>query len=261
MLVGKNLQIAKTLIQQDLLSRYKGSVLGALWNWVLPLLMLGIYAFVFGSILKTKWPGLAETSELAFATNIFSGLLLVNLFADIVGRAPTLVVSNANLIKKVAFPVQLLPLGLAGSALVNAAVSSLFLLLLILLTGGSPSFAWLFIPVVLCIVVLHALGFAWAISACAAYLRDLAPVTVAALAALMFLTPVFYPISAVPQHWVALIYFNPLTAPVEMFRLVVVNGVFPDVSTLLTGFVASIFVAWTGKVIFNRLQEGFADVV
>lgn len=253
--------LAWVLIRQELRSRYLGSSLGGAWNWIMPLLMLGVYALVFGGVLKARWPMARSESAVEFVATLFAGLLVVNVFAEMVGRAPGVLAANANLIKKMVFPVELLPVSLAGVALFNGLLSLLLLMLLLGLVDGQVWAAWWVLPVVLVPVVIQGLGVAWAVSACAVFVRDTGPLVQAALAALVFLTPVFYPLTAVPESWRDWVLLNPLTSTVEQLRAAAIYGVWPDPVVLVRDWLLSLVMALSGLWLFRRLRDGFADVL
>ncbi len=261
MTLRRNSQLIRTLIHQDLISRHKGSLLGNVWNWFLPLVMLSVYALVFSKILRMKWPDSKGGSGLEFTAILFAGLIVVNLFAEVVGRSTTLIATNGNLIKKISVPPTLLPVSLVGVALFNTAIALFFLLCLVIMSGISPSPAWLMIPIILLTVGLLALGVAWIVSALAAYIKDVAPIVQSALAAMVFLPPVFYPLKAVPTDWQSIILLNPLTRPVEALRTVVVGGKWPNSEDVLIPLMVAFVVCAIGYAVFNQLKEGFSDVV
>ena len=254
-------RLCLVLVRQELHARYVGSVLGGLWTILLPLLLLAVYALVFGQILQTKWPQAKTNSQTEFVATLLAGMLVVNLFVEMVGRSATLLQSNANLIKKVRFPIQLLPIVLAGAALVNTLISALLLAGLQWVVHGSLEGLWWALPIILLPVVLLALGFAWWVSATVVYLRDLVPLVQTSLSALFFLTPVFYPLSAVPKVWQPWLAANPLALAVEQMRATLIYRVQPDWSTWSMSLIASIALALAGLWWFERVREGFADVL
>ncbi len=256
-----NVRVIKALVRQEIIIRHKGTIAGSAWNWMMPLCLLAVYAFVFGKILKVKWPGFASSSTLDFTIALFTGLIVMNLFSDVVSRSSTLIASNANLIKKISFPIHLLPAGLVGAALNTCVISMVFLVGLLLYSGVQPTFAWLFVPIILLGVLLQAIGAAWVVSACSAFLKDLALIIQPVLTALLFLTPVFYPLASLPKEWHWLVLVNPLTQPIEMLRSILIQGAAPSVEQLAWSVVTSTFIALFGFFVFNRLKEGFADVI
>jgi len=253
------------LTRRDIAGRYRGSSLGVLWSLLNPLLMLLVYAFVFGSVFQSRWEGMSgqpgSTSLVGFSVVLFTGLLVFQLFAEVVNRAPSLITAHANYVKKVVFPLELLPVVTVGSALFHAAIGfALVIAAKGLYMGGLPATVVL-LPVVLLPLVLMTLGLAWLLAAVGTYLRDIGQVTASIVTALMFLSGVFFPRSALPEWMAQWVVFSPVTLPMEMAREVVVFGVVPDWSAYLTYSAVSILVAVLGAVAFAGLRRGFADVV
>lgn len=259
--LGSQRRLTVMLVQQELQARYAGASLGGLWNWLMPLVMLGVYALVFGQILQARWPMARTDSHAEFVATLFAGLLVVNLFNDMVGRAASLLPGHANLIKKVVFPVQVLPMGLAGVAILNAAIALVLLAGLQLLSQGQVWASWLALPLILLPVVLLGLGCTWWVSASAVFLRDLGPLVQAFLSALVFLTPVFYPLSALPERWRGWMSLNPLAVAVEQLRAAAIYGQWPQWNEWAWAAGSSAVVALVGLWWFDRLRDGFADVL
>lgn len=254
-------RLCMVMVRQELNNRYLGASLGGVWNWLMPLLMLAVYALVFGQVLQMRWPQARSNSPMEFVATLFAGLLVINLFSDMVGRAAGSLPGQANLIKKVVFPVQILALGLAGGALVNAAVSVALLVGVLLLSGAEVWSSWLAMPLVLLPVVLLALGWTWLISASAVYVRDIGPVVQALLSALVFLTPVFYPLSAIPESWRGWVGGNPLAVAVEQLRGAAIYGLWPQWDAWAWSMLVSVLIALAGLWWFERVRDGFADVL
>ncbi len=254
-------KLCAVMFRQELRARYLGSSLGGAWNWLMPLMMLAVYALVFGQVLQAKWPQARTESQLEFVATLFAGLLVINFFADMVSRAANSLAGHANLIKKVVFPVQILAVGLAGVASVNALVSVLLLLGLLLVSGAPVWLSWMALPVILLPVGLLGLACTWVVSASAVYIKDIGLVVQAVLTALVFLTPVFYPMSAIPESWRTWMALNPLALVVEQLRGAALHGQWPqwDVWALL--MLASALLAVLGLWWFERLRDGFADVL
>ena len=249
-----------TLVRREVVGRYRGSLLGILWSLFHPLLMLGVYTFVFGMVFKAKWnPG--ATSQAEFALILFAGLMVFNLFAECVTRAPGLIVSNVNFVKKVVFPIEILPWVVFGAALFHLFISFLVWLGFYLVLIGLPDPTVLLLPLVLLPLVLLTMGAAWLLASLGVYLRDVAQVIGVVTTALMFVSPIFYPRSALPRELDALLGLNPLTPAIEYVRDVIVWGRVPDLSgfvfyTAFTAAVACLGFAW-----FQKTRKGFADVL
>lgn len=248
------------MASREVVGRYNGSVLGLAWSFFNPLLMLAIYTFVFSVVFKAAWSG-PGSSKSEFASLLFVGMIVHGLFAECINRAPTLVLSNANYVKKVIFPLDILPTVAFLSAVFHAAISVAVLVLAHLMLHQQFHWTVVLLPVVLLPLALATLGLSWFVSALGVYIRDVAQVTTMFTTALLFLSGVFYPVSSLPvayRHWIE---FNPLTYFIEESRNVLLFGTIPDFprwGLMLAGCLA---VAWLGFAWFQRSRRGFADVV
>lgn len=256
----RNRGLILALTEREVIGRYKGSFLGILWSLFNPLLMLTIYTFFFSTVFKARWPGGSE-SKTEFALILFSGLLIFNFFSESIGRAPSLIVGNANYVKKVVFPLEIMGFVLIGSAGFHFLASMAIWLLFYFIFFGLPSIEILYFPIILIPLILLAIGFAWFLSSLGVYLRDVSQVVNAAIPALMFLSPVFFPISALPQQLHLVFQLNPLTFLIEEARGVLIwkQGIHWDHWLIQTAF-SSVF-AWLGYVWFQKTRKGFADVL
>lgn len=256
--MGLIVQMAK----REVIGRYRGSVMGLTWSFFSPLLMLVIYTFVFSVVFQTRWPGIgSERSKVDFAIIFFSGLVIYGLVAECVNRAPTLVTSNSNYVKKVVFPLEVLPVIAMGSALFHALISVLVLIAAeIVLTRQLPWTVVLF-PVVMLPLVIGTLGVTWFLSSFGVYIRDVGQVTGMLMTMLLFLSPIFFPTTAMPpsvQEWM---FLNPLVYFLEAGRGVLIYGQVPDLMSFLTALCVSLIVAWAGFAWFQKSRGGFADVL
>lgn len=250
------------MIRREVAGRYRGSVLGIIWSLLTPLFMLAVYTFVFGAVFKTRWAGAgAETPAGEFAIILLAGLLVFQLFAEVVTRAPSLILTNANYVKKVVFPLEILCPVALGSALCHAGVSLAVLFGAKLAVYGSIPLTALWLPAILAPYCLLILGLAWFLASIGVYYRDVNHLLGTLVTALMFLSPIFYPLSALPEWlrpWVAL---NPIAFPVEATRAVLIFGETPDLAGLGMYTVIAIIVAVVGYVWFQKTRRGFADVL
>jgi lipopolysaccharide transport system permease protein len=248
------------LTWRDALGRYKNSMLGIFWSLLTPLLMLIVYTFVFSTIFNVRWAG-GSGSKTEFAIILFAGLIVFNIFAECVTKAPAVVTGNANLVKKVVFPLEVLPVVTLLSSLVHASIALVVLLLFqLLFTGRFPGEAML-APLMLLPYFLFVLGMTWFVSALAVYVRDVGQTVGVLVTMLMFLSPVFFPASALPADWRVLLDFNPLALPIEQFRDLVVWGRLPDVAAVLRSAALGVLAAWAGYAWFQKARKGFADVL
>ena len=258
--VWRHRELLGALSRRDVVGRYRGSVMGLAWSFLHPLVMLAVYTFVFGIVFRARWDaGTGSTAE--FALVLFAGLLAFNVFAECVNRAPTLVLSNPGYVKKVVFPLEVLPVVTLGASLFHFAIGMVVWVIFYVLLVGVPhaTIAWL--PLVLVPLALLTLGVSWFLAALAVYLRDVAHIVGVATTALLFVTPVFYPLSALPDAWRPWLRLNPLTDVVENARAVLVAGRAPDLERLAMSFAVGLVVAWLGYAWFQKTRRGFADVL
>jgi lipopolysaccharide transport system permease protein len=248
------------LVRREFAQRYRGSVLGALWAFVTPLIMVMVYTFVFTVVFPTRW-GAAEAAETNFVVIYLVGALIHGLFAEAVGRAPHLIVGQANYVKKVVFPLEILPIVVVAGALITAAIGFAIAVLLNLILAHTVQWTAIFLPVILIPYLLLLLGMVLLISALGVYLRDLGQAMGVIITLMLFLTPVFYPITAVPERFRTYIYLNPLTFIVEQAREVTLFGHLPNWSLLAVYTVCSLAFCWFGLFVFQRARGGFADVL
>ena len=249
------------LTRREVIGRYNGSVLGIAWSFFNPLLMLAVYTFVFSEVLKVQWsPGSGETKT-DFAIILFSGLIVYGLFAECVNRAPTLVLSNPNYVKKVVFPLEILPWVAFGSAMFHALVSLLALLLVELVFRHSVPWTAVLFPILVVPLVLFTMGFAWMLASLGVYLRDVGQAIGIITTILMFLSPIFYPLKSLPAKYQSLLLLNPLTYVIESARGLLIFGTVPDWGHWAILLAVSMLVAWAGFAWFQKTRGGFADVL
>jgi lipopolysaccharide transport system permease protein len=250
-------------IRREIEGKYRGSVLGIFWSLATPLVMLAVYTFVFGIVFRARWPGRgSEEGSLAdFAIVLFAGTTVFNIFSETVARAPGMVVNVPGYVKKVIFPLEILPFSVLGAALFNAVICLGLLVVLNGIMHGLVPWTLLLVPVVVAPVILLALGVSWFLSSLGVYLRDVSNIVGVVLQVLFFATPIFYPVSVVPESLRWLLNINPLTHMVEMFRGVCLFGSAPDPLILAGSLAIGLVVAWLGQVWFNVTRKGFADVL
>ncbi len=255
-----NRELIVQLTQREVLSRYRGSVLGLAWSFFNPVLMLVVYTFVFSVIFKARW-GPGDESKADFAIVLFAGLIIHGLFAECVNRAPGLILANVNYVKRVVFPLEILPWVAAGSALFHSAVSIAVLLAAQLVVQHALVWTTAFLPIVLLPLLFATMGLAWFLSSIGVYVRDIGQTIGIITTVLLFLSPVFYPVDALPENYRILLLLNPLTPIIGDARRVLIWGQAPDWIGLMIDGSASFVVAWLGFWWFQRTRRGFADVV
>jgi lipopolysaccharide transport system permease protein len=247
------------LVKREIAARYKGSYGGLYWYVIQNLLLLILYTVVFGSLFKSRWQQRGVQGEFTIA--LYIGLIMFNVFAECINRAPTLILNNANYVKKVVFPLELLAVVQLGAALFNAAVATLVLLAMSLVMRSPITWEALWFPLVLLPLATLVLGFTWIISALGTYVRDINQLVVLLVSATMFLSPLFYPVTALPASVRSYIKLNPLTLPMEQAREVLMFGHMPDFEALALYMILAVIVATVGYAFFQKARKGFADVI
>ena len=255
-----NRNLLYSLIQRDIVGRYRGSVMGLLWSFFNPVLMLIVYTIFFSTVFKARWPGGTE-SKTEFALVLFSGLMVFNLFSECVNKAPSLILSNVNYVKKVIFPIEILPIVSLSSALFHFVVSLLVWILFYFLFFGVPNVTILMLPLIVTPLILMTLGISWILASLGVYLRDITQVMGIITTILMFASPIFYPITALPEAYQSLLQINPLTNIIEQTRNVMIWGQSIDWYTWVLQTSLSALVSWLGFAWFQKSRKGFADVL
>lgn len=253
-------QLIVQLTMRDVASRYRGSFAGILWSLIGPLLSLAMYTFVFGIVLRARW-GIAGESTFDFALTLFAGLVVHGLISEVIMRAPHLIVGNPSYVKQIVFPLEILPIVSLFSSLFNSAISLGLLLCIWAFTHQGLHPAVLLIPLLMFPLCLIALGIGWAFAATTVYFRDLGQLVSFISAGLLFLSPVFYPASAVPVAIRPVLNLNPLTFVIEGVRGTLINGTIPSLHSYLVYLMISLLVATLGFAWFQRIRRGFGDVV
>jgi lipopolysaccharide transport system permease protein len=222
--------------------------------------MLTVYTVVFSVVFKARW-ATGSDSKTEFALVLFAGLMMFSLFAECINRAPGLVLSNVSYVKKIVFPLEILPVVTLLSAMFHALVSLGVWLLAYCLFFGVPHATVLLLPVIVLPFVMFIMGLSWVLASLGVYLRDVSQIIGSITAVLMFLSPIFYPVSALPENYRYLLYLNPLTPVIEMTRDVLYWGNVPDFQLLGIYWLATAFIAWLGFAWFQKTRKGFADVL
>ncbi|MBZ9792896.1 ABC transporter permease [Rhizobium sp. 3T7] len=257
---SRNFTLIRASVKREVFGRYRGSFLGILWSFFNPLFTLGVYTFVFSEVLKARW-SVGSSSKVEFALVLFAGLMSFNLFAECINRAPALITNNPNYVKKVVFPLEILPWVVLGSALFHFCVSLCVWLLAYVVFYGVPHATVLYFPLVLLPFSIFILGASWILASLGVFLRDVSQFIGIVITALMFLSPIFYPASALPEGYRPLLYLNPLTPVIELSRDVLYWGKQPDFKLLGIYLLAASLVTWLGFVWFQKTRKGFADVL
>lgn len=258
----RNRQLIYVLTKREVIGRYKGSLLGIFWSFFHPIFMLAVYTLVFSVVFKARWNGEGTSeSRIEFAMVLFAGLMVFNFFSECVSRAPGLVLGNVNYVKKVIFPLETLPWVLLCSGLFHAAASFMVWLIFYVVFIGIPHPTILLIPVVALPLILLTLGLSSLLAAVGVYLRDVGQFVGLLMTVLMFLSPIFYPVTAVPEAYRSLLMLNPLSPAIQAFRDVLMWGGWPDWSVYGLYLAGSSLMAMLGFAFFQRTRKGFADVL
>lgn len=245
------------LVKRDVLLRYRGAMFGVLWIFLSPLLMLAIFAFVFGYIFQARWP--QSEGGVPFWILLYGGLIAFNLFAETVSRSPTAVRSYPSYVKKIIFPVEILPVVPLGASLVHV-VFNLLILIAVLAFTGYLQISILLYPVLLLPLLFFSLGLAWFLSAWGVFIKDMTQIVPVFVQMLLFLSPVFYPVSMLPQGLQPFYTYNPIGAVIEACRAVIVGNAVPWASWSFA-FGLSILIFILGHLFFQHSREEFADVL
>lgn len=250
------------LTRREVLGRYRGSLMGLFWSFLTPLLMLSVFTFVFSTVFQTRWGSQAAGgSKIEFALILFAGLIVFNLFAECISQAPSLILNNTNYVKKVIFPLEILPWVALSSAAFHAMASFAVLFIALLLTGHGGGWALCLLPLVWLPFLLLILGLSWWLAASGVFLRDINQVISMVITLLMFLSPIFYPVSALPESVRNWLFLNPLSFIIEQTREVLIWNRLPDFSGLSLYALVAVMIAWSGFFWFQKTRKGFADVL
>lgn len=248
------------LVQREVAGRYRGSMLGILWTFVQPLLLLTIYTFVFSVVFKARWHS-GSDSRVEFALVLFAGLIVFNLFAECVNKAPGLILAQPNFVKKVVFPLEVMPLVALGAALFHAAASVLVWLVACTILRGVPPPTALLLPVVIVALSFFILGVSWVLASLGVYVRDVAQLMGMVTTVLLFMSPIFYPVDALPERFRGVFQLNPLTPAIEQARDLLFWGRLPNLGAMFAYLAMGLLMAWAGYAWFQRTRDGFADVL
>ena len=249
------------LTKRDVVGRYKGSVIGLGWSFFHPLLMLSVYTFVFTVVFQARWDLSGEEQQPQFALLLFVGLIIHGLFAEVVNRAPGLIQTNVNYVKKVVFPLELLPVIVTKAALFHAFVSFLILFSVLFLMNGFVHLTALLFPIILIPFVLLIIGVAYFFASLGVFVKDINQAIGIVTTVMLFLSPIFYPVSALPERFQHLLFLNPITFIVEQQREVIVFGRAPDWNGFALYTAVALIIVWLGYYWFQRTRKGFADVL
>ncbi|AAO54605.1 ABC transporter permease [Pseudomonas syringae pv. tomato] len=255
-----NRSLISQMTKREVIGRYRGSVMGLAWSFFNPVLMLAVYTFVFSEIFSARWVGV-DTGKGGFAILLFVGMIVHGLFAECANRAPSLVMSNSNYVKKVVFPLEILPVITLGSALFHSCISLVVLVIAQLLITHTLFWTALLFPLILVPLILGTLGISWFLASLGVYLRDVGHVITVLTTVLLFLSPVLYPVAALPEVYRPWLQMNPLTYIIEESRSVLLFGNLPHWDSLGIAIAIGAVIAAMGFWFFQKTRKGFADVI
>ena len=249
------------LTEREVLGRYRGSLFGIFWSFLQPLLMLAVYTLVFSTVFKTRWPGVVDERPIGFAINLFSGLIVFNLISECLIKAPGLVLANPSYVKKVVFPLEVLGYVTVGCALFHALISTFVLMLFQIIANGKIALTIWLLPITWMPLLLLALASTWILAAMGVYIRDIGQAIGAFVSMLMFISPIFFPLTALPARWQSILAFNPVAPMIEQTRAVAVSGQYPRLMYIIVGISLGLFLCELSYKTFMKAKGGFADVM
>lgn len=245
-------EMISSLVKRDLKSRYKGSVLGFFWMFLNPLLQVFVYSIVFSTIMRMDIP--------KFYLFLFVALVPWLFFSTCLSAGTTVIFSQQDMVKKIYFPREVLPIAFTLSQFVNMLLSFIVIFVVVFFSGIKiEPLALLYLPVIMLIEFVLALGISFLVSGLTVYFRDLEHILSIVSMAWMYLTPVVYPVEMVPEKLVKFIYLNPMTSIVIAYRDILYYGRCPEMSTLLNATIMGALVLIVGRISFSKLQRGFAE--
>ena len=257
---NENRELIGILAKREVEARYRGALMGNIWVFVNPLIMLAIYTLVFKFVFKARWANAPDT-DFAFSQLLFVGMIVHSFAGEVLTRSTSMILYHANYVKKVTFPLDILSWITMESALTHALISFSILGIFLFLTSFSVSYTWLFLPMILFPFCLLLLGVSWIIAAFGVYFRDLDQIMGLLVTALLFLSPVFYSLDSAPAAIRPYLALNPLTLIIEQSRAVLIYHQLPDLSAMAIYYVFAFIVFVFGYQVFSKLRRGFADVI
>lgn len=259
--ISDRLNLLVALSRHDIRLKYKGSVLGAIWGFIVPIVMLSVYTLIFSHIFKAKWAGIPTSGTVDYAVLLFIGLIVYQVFAEAVNRAPATIVQNANFVKKVVFPLHVLPVVPMASACYNALVSLASFAVFLAISSFGLHWQIVLLPVLVIPLLALTTGVCWVAAAFGVYLRDTDQFVQLLTRILQYCSPVLYPAMIFPPPVTNAIRLSPLALQIEQIRDLVVVGRLPELSGWIYSTTVSTAVLVGGYLLFQRLQKGFADAI
>jgi lipopolysaccharide transport system permease protein len=259
--VLRNRSLIAELSKREVLGRYRGASFGLLWSLISPFLMLGVYTFAFGNVLSSKWPQQPGGQSNNYAIILFVGLIVHGFFAECLSRSPNLVIGNASYVKRVVFPLDVLPWPMLLSALFHVLMNIVVFVLLRLILEQTFSWTMVFLPLVLLPLVIVMLGIAWLLAALGVYFRDISQITGVLATAFLFTSSAVVPVNSVAPKYRIVFELNPLTFIIDQARGVALWNQMPDWTGLGIYLVVGVVIAYFGYAWFAATRRGFGDVI
>ncbi len=259
--IWNNHQLILQMARRDVVGRYKGSIFGLAWSFFNPIFMLVVYTFVFSVVFKSRWGSDPNESKTQFAVILFMGMIVHGLFSEILNKSSGLILANANYVKRVVFPLEILPMIEVYSALFHSIISLTVLTCAFFIFNGYIHWTMIFLPLVFLPLIFLTLGLSWFLAALGTFVRDMGQTVAIITMVMMFMSPVFYPVSRLPKEFQVWLLANPLTFIIEQAREVMIWGRLPNFEGLFIYWVVALFIAWLGFVWFQKMRKGFADVL
>ena len=258
--IKHNMHLTRMLTKREIESRYRGSMLGSCWAFINPMMMMLVYTIVFSQVFQMRWNTSATSSSpVDYAINLFAGLIVFNMFAECVTKAPVQIISNPNFVKKIVFPIEILGVKLIGSAITHGLISVALLCIMKIATTGTIPLKIIALPIVWTPFALGLLGLTWLLNTIGVFFKDISQIVGSAVSATMFLSPIFYPTSALPENLKFLGLINPIGITIEQTRGVLVNDIYPDITSSLIQLGISIFICEASFRLMNKQKCRFCD--
>lgn len=257
---GRHRSLTMELTKRDVLGRYRGASFGLLWSLISPFLMLMVYSFAFGFVMRARWPQMQQ-HDTHYSIILFVGLIVHGFFAECLNRSPNLITTNANFVKRVIFPLEILPWSMMLSALFHTLMNFVVFLALHLILDHTLTWTTVLLPVVMLPLVILAMGVSWLLAALGVYMRDIGQITGVLATAMLFLSTAMFPIDALPHRYQWLLRLNPLTFIIDQARAVTLWGHMPNWGGLAVYTVCSVLIFMGGFAVFSLTRRGFADVI
>jgi len=249
------------LVRRNIQVRYKGTIIGLVWMIITPLIMLAVYTFIFSVVFKARWGTDFGDSKVAFALIIFCGIAVFNIFSESINGSAGVITGNPNYVKKVVFPLEILPVSLVLSAVFFGLVSLIILLAGVILVMHNFSLTIICLPLIFVPLFLLCCGISWFVASLGVYVRDLPHIIGVVLQVLIFMTPIFYSTEMIPESLRPILALNPLTSIVQTTRSVLIYNRWPDWVSLAIVTLTSLVVFQLGYFWFMKTKRGFADVL